>query len=59
MKNSKTRLGCRAGIAEIKGVAFFQGLDWDAVLEKRVPAPYIPATANPTDVTNFETQFTR
>mgnify|MGYP001068456465 CR=1 FL=1 len=59
MKNAKSRLCCRDGITELHNLQFFEGLDWTALYEKRVPAPHIPETSNATDTSNFETQFTR
>ena len=44
----------RNGIQDIKDCSFFGGLDWDCLLEKKIPAPYIPAVSGITDTSNFE-----
>lgn len=59
VKNAKSRLCCKDGISELYGMQFFEGLDWQALYEKRIPAPYVPETSDEADVSNFETQFTR
>lgn len=52
------RLGYR-GAEEIKSHPFFNGVDWNAVMERKVePMFRPPAPANETDVRNFEAEFT-
>lgn len=42
-KDLKNRLGCGPnGISDVKNHRFFQGLDWNALLEKRIHPPFIP-----------------
>jgi hypothetical protein len=36
------------------GVVCDQGLDWDAVLQRKVPAPYTPPVSGEAGVDNFE-----
>ena len=36
------RLGYMEGAKEVKGHMFFQGVDWEALLERRVQPPYVP-----------------
>ena len=42
------------GVSDIKGHRFFASLDWSALLQKRIDAPYVPnITAPSTKVSNF------
>jgi serine/threonine protein kinase len=51
------RLGSR-GADEIKSHAFFEGLDWHAVYERKVEAEFKPPVGGDTDVACFEAEFT-
>ncbi|KAL4086442.1 hypothetical protein PRIC1_014146 [Phytophthora ramorum] len=45
VKNPRQRLGCGAdGALEIMGHPWFEGLDWDALLNRRVEPPFKPVT---------------
>ena len=44
---------------EIKGHRFFKGLRWDAVLEKRMPAPIQPRLADSLDTSYFDKKYTK
>lgn len=44
---------------EIKAHIFFQGINWDDIMNKRVPAPYFPTINGPLDTSNFDQEFTR
>ncbi len=33
-------------------------MDWDALLQRRVPPPFIPAVKGKEDVSNFDAEFT-
>ena len=59
IKNPRARMCCQRGCGELKNLAFFADLDWDAVLEKRITMEYIPEIQGETDVSSFETTFTR
>ncbi|KAJ3353528.1 hypothetical protein GGF32_002974 [Allomyces javanicus] len=49
------RLGnLKDGAADIKCHRWFKGVDWDAVVGKRVLPPIIPRMAGPGDTANFE-----
>ena len=53
------RLGYN-GAHEIKNHEFFKGMDWDAVLERRVTPEFKPPVGkSATDVSNFEEEFTQ
>lgn len=43
---------------EIMSHAFFSNINWDDVYHKRIPPPFIPKISNPTDTSNFDTEFT-
>ena len=57
-KNPKKRLGSQSGLEEIKKHPFFAGVDWDMILQKKVPAPFIPKLEDDKDVQYFDEEFT-
>ena len=58
-KDPKKRLGSGPTDAEeIKEHPWFQNLDWDKVYKKEVRSPYIPHVEDPTDTSQFDSQFT-
>lgn len=59
VKNPKSRLCCKDGIGELRNLPFFSTIDWDALYERRVEMPYRPDLKDQTDVSSFETTFTR
>ncbi|RPD62183.1 hypothetical protein L226DRAFT_601084 [Lentinus tigrinus ALCF2SS1-7] len=53
------RLGSGMGDAEeIKGQPFFNDVNFDDVLNKRIPPPYLPTINGTADTSNFDEQFT-
>ncbi|KAM6902351.1 serine/threonine-protein kinase N2 [Xenentodon cancila] len=59
-KNPDVRLGAgEEDAAEIKRHVFFQGLDWDALLAKKIKPPFLPVIRAQQDVSNFDEEFTR
>ena len=58
VKDVKKRFGYNKGLEEIKNHPFFNGVDFDAILNKKVKAPYIPQISGNTDVQHFSTTFT-
>lgn len=44
---------------EVKEHEFFAGVNWDDILNRRVPPPYVPVLIGPHDVSNFDDEFTR
>lgn len=54
-KEPDKRLGGGPNDAEdIKKHPWFDGLDWDALLRKEIPAPFVPIIKEDTDVSNFD-----
>ncbi|GAA6092465.1 serine/threonine-protein kinase N2 isoform X2, partial [Tachysurus ichikawai] len=59
-KNPEKRLGAGEQDAnEVKRHRFFQGVDWETLLAKRVKPPFLPNIKAPSDVSNFDEEFTR
>ncbi|XP_057687211.1 serine/threonine-protein kinase N2-like isoform X1 [Corythoichthys intestinalis] len=59
-KNPLKRLGGGERDAnELKGEIFFEEVDWDALLSKQVSPPFLPSLKTSTDVSNFDSDFTR
>ncbi|TPX49164.1 hypothetical protein SeMB42_g02712 [Synchytrium endobioticum] len=59
-KDPSRRLGAgKADAEDIKKHPFFKGVDWDAMLNLKVPPPFYPTVSSPTDVSNFDDEFTR
>uniref|UniRef100_A0A4D5RA32 cGMP-dependent protein kinase n=1 Tax=Scolopendra viridis TaxID=118503 RepID=A0A4D5RA32_SCOVI len=49
------RLGYQKnGISDIKKHKWFQGFDWDGLINQTLPPPIIPEVKSPTDVSNFD-----
>ncbi|KAI9105929.1 kinase-like domain-containing protein [Phlyctochytrium arcticum] len=60
MKDPTKRLGSgKNDSEEIKKHSFFRGVDWDAMLQQRIPPPYQPKISSPEDVSNFDEEFTK
>lgn len=59
IKNPRTRLCCKDGTAEMKALPYFGIIDWDALYHRRIEMPYKPKLVGETDVSSFETTFTR
>lgn len=43
---------------EIMSHAFFRDVNWDDIYHKRIQPPFVPSISNPTDTSNFDTEFT-
>ena len=54
IKKQDKRLGANKGFEEIKVHPFFQGFDFDALLNKKLEAPFIPKLSGKLDVRNFD-----
>ncbi|XP_055080016.1 serine/threonine-protein kinase N2-like [Periophthalmus magnuspinnatus] len=58
-RNPLKRLGSGERDAnEIKGEKFFESIDWDALLLKKLPPPFMPVIKASLDVSNFDSDFT-
>ncbi|XP_035514516.1 serine/threonine-protein kinase N2-like [Morone saxatilis] len=59
-KNPLKRLGAGERDAnEVKGEKFFETIDWEALLAKKVKPPFLPSIKESVDVSNFDSEFTR
>ncbi|CAG8454128.1 198_t:CDS:2 [Cetraspora pellucida] len=57
-RDPSKRLGCGpTGSLEIKTHPYFDYVDWDDVLNKRICAPYIPTIEHEMDLRNFDDVF--
>ncbi|CAN9504662.1 unnamed protein product [Ophioblennius macclurei] len=58
-KDPDLRLGAGKDDAwEIKRHQFYQGMDWDALLAKKLKPPFLPVIRSAQDVSNFDEEFT-
>ena len=57
-KNQKGRFGINGGFEEIKKHPFFKGIDFKALENKKIKAPFKPVLENSFDVRNFDDEFT-
>jgi serine/threonine protein kinase len=44
----------RNGVKDIKDSPFFGDIDWERLMDKKIPAPYIPPVSGITDTSNFD-----
>jgi serum/glucocorticoid-regulated kinase 2 len=58
IKDQKERFGINGGFEEIKKHPFFKGIDFKALEEKKIPAPFKPVFKDSYDVSNFDEEFT-
>jgi serine/threonine protein kinase len=59
-KEPDQRLGSGPSDAQdVMGHKFFKDINWDKLYHKRVTPPFVPILNGPTDVSNFETEFTQ
>ena len=56
-KNQDKRLG-KNGFDEIKQHPFFKEIDFDALIQKKIPPPFKPVLSDSLDVGNFDEEFT-
>lgn len=58
-REPELRLGSGPGDAqEIMSHAFFKGVNWDDIYNKRIPTPFKPTVKNEKDTSNFDQEFT-
>lgn len=58
VKLPSKRLG-NSGANEVKSHLFFDGTNWDDLLNKKVQAPFKPSICNELDTNNFAEEFTK
>lgn len=51
-------MGTKQGAEEIKQHAWFKGIDWGALLQKKVETPYKPPIQGDEWIGNFDQEFT-
>lgn len=58
-RNPERRLGSGEKDAEeVKKQPFFRNVDWEALLQRRAPPPFVPSIGGKEDVSNFDEEFT-
>ncbi|KAM4751332.1 serine/threonine-protein kinase N1 isoform 2-T2 [Anableps anableps] len=58
-RNPERRLGSGEKDAEeVKKQPFFRNMDWEALLQRKVPPPFVPSIRSKEDVSNFDEEFT-
>ncbi|NXN97226.1 PKN2 kinase, partial [Rhinopomastus cyanomelas] len=58
-KCPERRLGAGERDAEeIKIQPFFKGIDWEALFARTLKPPFVPTLRDPTDISNFDEEFT-
>ncbi|KAJ3605265.1 hypothetical protein NHX12_027315 [Muraenolepis orangiensis] len=58
-KDPEKRLGAGEQDAkEVKRHHYFEAVDWEALLAKKVKPPFVPVIKTPEDVSNFDEEFT-
>ncbi|KAG0334316.1 Serine/threonine kinase [Podila humilis] len=59
-RDPEKRLGSgKTDAEEIKRHPFFKGVNWQDILDKKIPPPFFPKVRGPTDTSNFDPEFTR
>jgi serum/glucocorticoid-regulated kinase 2 len=56
-KDPNARLG-HNGSKEIRDHPWFEKLNWDNLLNKKIKAPFMPKLSSDIDITNFDVEFT-
>uniref|UniRef100_A0A8C8VGI6 protein kinase C n=1 Tax=Pelusios castaneus TaxID=367368 RepID=A0A8C8VGI6_9SAUR len=58
-RNPERRLGSSERDAEeVKKQPFFRTIDWEALLARRLPPPFVPVIKGREDISNFDEEFT-
>ncbi|XP_068604275.1 serine/threonine-protein kinase Sgk3 [Brachionichthys hirsutus] len=57
-KERTQRLGSTDDFNEIRAHIFFSSINWDDLVQKTIPTPFIPKVSSYSDVTNFDPEFT-
>jgi serum/glucocorticoid-regulated kinase 2 len=57
-KKSESRLCSNSGAFEIRNHPWFEGMDWNGLINKTIKVPFIPTIKSDVDVSNFDAEFT-
>ncbi|KAF3846829.1 hypothetical protein F7725_003907 [Dissostichus mawsoni] len=58
-RNPERRLGSGEKDAEdVKKQPFFRSVEWEALLQRKLPPPFLPTIGGKEDVSNFDVEFT-
>ncbi|KAI4798257.1 hypothetical protein KUCAC02_022182, partial [Chaenocephalus aceratus] len=57
-RNPERRLGSGEKDADVKKQPFFRSVDWEALLQRKLPPPFLPTIGGKEDVSNFDVEFT-
>ncbi|KAK9457939.1 kinase-like domain-containing protein [Dipodascopsis uninucleata] len=57
-RNPKHRLGAIDDARELRVHPFFNDIDWNLLVQKKVPPPFKPHITSDTDTSNFDPEFT-
>uniref|UniRef100_A0A3B3BPF2 Serum/glucocorticoid regulated kinase family member 3 n=1 Tax=Oryzias melastigma TaxID=30732 RepID=A0A3B3BPF2_ORYME len=57
-KDGTHRLGSIDDFNEIKEHNFFSSINWDDLVQKKIPPPFIPNVSSCCDISNFDPEFT-
>ena len=52
-------MGSKNDAAEVKSHPWFEGINWQALIDKKLKAPFIPLVKSNSDVSNFDPEFTQ
>ncbi|KAB5533035.1 hypothetical protein PHYPO_G00127000 [Pangasianodon hypophthalmus] len=58
-KDRSKRLGAKHDMDELKQHSFFSSIQWDDLVAKKIPPPFVPSLSGPDDLTNINPAFTR
>ncbi|XP_027026458.1 serine/threonine-protein kinase Sgk2b isoform X2 [Tachysurus fulvidraco] len=58
-KDRSKRLGAKHDMDELKRHSFFSSIQWDDLVAKKIPPPFVPSLSGPDDLTNINPAFTR
>ncbi|XP_052003154.1 serine/threonine-protein kinase Sgk2b [Xyrauchen texanus] len=57
-KDRAKRLGAKRDLTELQSHPFFSSIQWDELVAKKIPPPFVPSLTGPGDLTNIDSRFT-